>query len=276
MTGKLMKYELRSMLRTFLPLWGAILVVALLNRCTLQIESLRDWLGGVPAILMMVLYVIAIIAIAIVALVFMIQRFYNGMLKDEGYLMFTLPVKTSQLIWGKCLSATILTFVTSLFCLLSVAILVVNNDLIHEMQELFSSFNATVMYYSNGLEIPAGFMPQAILLMLVLGVVCIIAEILHAYLAMAIGQLAGKHKAGISVLAYILISMALSTIGTSFISSNGFGLGNLLENVNLLEDVSMTGGLWLFFGFNILVAVLQIVIFYFPTNALLKNKLNLE
>ena len=98
MTGKLMKYEMRSMLRTFLPLWGAILVVALLNRCTLQIESLRDWLGGVPAILMMVLYVIAIIAIAIVALVFMIQRFYNGMLKDEGYLMFTLPVKTSQLI----------------------------------------------------------------------------------------------------------------------------------------------------------------------------------
>ena len=276
MTGKLMKYEMRSMLRTFLPLWGAILVVALLNRFTLQIDSLRDWLGGVPAMLMMILYVIAIIAIAIVALVFMIQRFYNGMLTDEGYLMFTLPVKTSQLIWGKCLSAAILTFATSLICLLSVAILVVNNDLIHEMQKMVSLFGATVMFYSNGLEIPAGFVPQTILLMLVLGVVCIIAEILHAYLAMAIGQLAGKHKAGISVLAYILISMALSTIGTSFISSNGFGLGNLLENVNLLEDVSMTGGLWLFFGFNILVAALQVVIFYFPTNALLKNKLNLE
>lgn len=274
MTGKLMKYEMRSMLRTFLPLWGAILVVALLNRCTLQIESLRDWLGGVPAILMMVLYVIAIIAIAIVALVFMIQRFYNGMLKDEGYLMFTLPVKTSQLIWAKCLSATILTFVTSLFCLLSVAILVVNNDLIRQVQELFSSFTAT--FYFNRIELPAGFVPQAILLMLVLGVASIIASILHAYLAMAIGQLAGKHKAGISILAYILISMALSTVTSSFMASNGFGLGKLLENVSWLEDVGMTGGLWLFFGFNLLVAALQIVIFYFPTNALLKNKLNLE
>ena len=32
----------------------------------------------------------------------------------------------------------------------------------------------------------------------------------------------------------------------------------------------------MFFGFSLLVTVLQIVIFYFPTNALLKNKLNLE
>lgn len=274
MTGKLMKYELRSMLRTFLPLWGAILVVALLNRCTLQIESLRDWLGGVPAILMMVLYVIAIIAIAIVALVFMIQRFYNGMLKDEGYLMFTLPVKTSQLIWAKCLSATILTFATSLVCFASVMILVVNNDLIRQLQELFSDI--TTVFYFNELEIPAGFIPQVFLMMLVLGVASITASILHAYLAMAIGQLAGKHKAGISILAYILISMALSTISTSFMASNGFGLGNLLENVHWLEDVSLTGGLWMFFGFSLLVTVLQIVIFYFPTNALLKNKLNLE
>lgn len=274
MTGKLMKYELRSMLRTFLPLWGAILVVALLNRFTLQIDSLRNFLDGVPAILLMVLYVITIFAIAIVAMVFMIQRFYNGMLKDEGYLMFTLPVKTSQLIWGKCLSAAILTFTTALVCLLSVAILVLNNSLIREMKELFYGFTTT--FYFNRIELPAGFVPQAILLMLVLCVVCTIAEILHAYLAMAIGQLAGKHKAGISVLAYILISMALSTIGTSFMASNGFGIGKLLENVSWLENVGMTGGLWLAFGVNILVAALQIVIFYFPTNALLKNKLNLE
>ena len=67
MTGKLMKYELRSMLRTFLPLWGVLLVVAFLNRFTLQAGSFARALHGVPATLLMVIYVIGIMAIAVVA-----------------------------------------------------------------------------------------------------------------------------------------------------------------------------------------------------------------
>ena len=268
MTGKLMKYELRSMLRTFLPLWGVLLVVAFLNRFTLPAGSFATALHGVPATLLMVIYVIGIMAIAVVAFVFMIQRFYNGLLKDEGYLMFTLPVKTSQLIWAKCLSAAILVFATSLVCVLSVFLMVLNSDVIRELSREFTEIARNLPEYREITSLGA----QCVLLGLVSSFVSAIAFIMQAYLAMALGQLANKHRAAWSVLAFVGISVVLSTLGITSLANNFFGA----LSSPALESMTYSRLLWAVFGSVIVTQLVETAIFYFPAEWILRKRLNLE
>lgn len=90
MLGKLMKYDLKSMFKVFVPLWLALLAVSVVNRFTIQFDS-NAIIGGLPTVIFMILYVGLIIAVMVVAVALIIMRFYHGLLKDEGYLMFTLP-----------------------------------------------------------------------------------------------------------------------------------------------------------------------------------------
>ena len=45
------------------------------------------------AVVMAIMYGMVIIAAFVITLIVIIQRFYKNLLTDEGYLMFTLPVK---------------------------------------------------------------------------------------------------------------------------------------------------------------------------------------
>ena len=113
MFGKLCKLESRYLIRFFGPMWALVLVLSVINRYTfwaMEEETGSGLVGG----LMMFALVMAASAMCVVALVAVIQRFYNGLLKDEGYLMFTLPVKSGALINAKGLMATIFTVITGI------------------------------------------------------------------------------------------------------------------------------------------------------------------
>ena len=49
----------------------------------------------------LVVIVAVIVAIFVMNVIIVIQRFWNGLLQEEGYLMFTLPVTTRSLILSK-------------------------------------------------------------------------------------------------------------------------------------------------------------------------------
>lgn len=110
MLRKLLKYDLRSMLRLFLPLWAAVLLLSAVNHFTVfRLFNNFDGHGlNVSATVFLLAYVLLICAVCVISLVYIIQRFYSGLLRDEGYLMFTLPVKHWQLVTGKLLTALLL------------------------------------------------------------------------------------------------------------------------------------------------------------------------
>ena len=105
MLGKLIKYEFKATGRTFLPLYGAILLVALIQRFLGRnnkgvFEELNT-LGNFTNLALVGLF----IALVVITLIVTIQRFQKNLLSDEGYLMFTLPVKIRSLIITKMLVA---------------------------------------------------------------------------------------------------------------------------------------------------------------------------
>ena len=114
MFGKLLKYDCRSMLKQFGFIWPAALALALINRFTLGGLDGSSAVGETAAGIAMLVYVAILMAMFVIAVIFVIQRFYKGLLGDEGYLMHTLPVKPWQLVASKLLTAVLATMASVL------------------------------------------------------------------------------------------------------------------------------------------------------------------
>lgn len=100
MTGRLIKYELRSSIKLMGVIWAALIVTSFLFSISINFmgnlmirssiaSTLINLLQGITGML----YIAVFIATAAASVVIVIMRFYKGLLSDEGYLMHTLPVK---------------------------------------------------------------------------------------------------------------------------------------------------------------------------------------
>ena len=100
-------------------------------------------------------------------------------------------------------------------------------------------------------------------------------NILFLYLAMAIGHLAQKHRVGMSVLAYVVMSTVLSTAYNTFLTPVvlNFMMGyDFAGRTNAQIMATISNGLWIYLA----VVLAACAVFYFPTRYILQKKLNLE
>ena len=104
---RLLKYDFRAMWKQFSLIWGAALALALVNHFTVNGLDSTSTVGETTAGISMLVYVAILMAMFIVALVFAIQRFFKGLLGDEGYLMHTLPVRPWELVASKLICGTV-------------------------------------------------------------------------------------------------------------------------------------------------------------------------
>lgn len=280
MFGKLMYYEFRYMLRIFVPMWVLFLVLSIINGFTMGVQSTGDYItqlylsdaSWLTFLLLMALILVGS-AMAVVALVVIIQRFYRGLLKDEGYLMFTLPVKSGALINAKGLSATILMAITAVVGILGMIILMVGISWgqLDGIGELFSAIG-------RGIE-SLGLTPFSLIMVILWGILLAISSVASSlyliYLALALGHLAKKHRVAWSILAYLGINLLQSAV-TTFLASvtNWESVGEILmelvngmtsaQSIVTVEIVSTVGYLVL------------TVIYFFVTRYILDHRLNLE
>ena len=101
MLGKLIKYDLKALAKILAPLWGVLLVMGLIFG--ISIRSNLEGIGNTMIVFSLVVIVAVIVAIFVMNVIVVIQRFWKGLLQDEGYLMFTLP--EVRRIWGNMASS---------------------------------------------------------------------------------------------------------------------------------------------------------------------------
>ena len=87
MFGRLVKYDFRSMFKQFGFIWPAALLLAMVNHFTLFGLNSTSTVGETTAGMAMLVYVAILMAMFIITMIFVIQRFFKGLLGDEGYLM---------------------------------------------------------------------------------------------------------------------------------------------------------------------------------------------
>ena len=93
MLGKLLKYEFKATGRLLTPLYAAILIASFVGGFGLDQLVMTE----LASVIFLMVYTGLFIALFVMTLILIIQRFNHNLLKEEGYLMFTLPVTPTTL-----------------------------------------------------------------------------------------------------------------------------------------------------------------------------------
>lgn len=278
MLGKLIKYDLKSMSRAFIPIWILAPVISLM--LSLSLRGTVAWADGpmdtyiasgtgMITVVMVLLFAGVMVGLTVMTILFIIQRFWNGLLKDEGYLMFTLPVEVWQLITAKGLTATLITCISVLDGVLSCAILVLASA-----DEVILGLLSVWSYLKKDIAEIGPLFWVMMVLMIVMLIVGLAKSIYQVYAAMALGQLFESHKVIGSCVSYVGIAVVISVITSSVMMFINWILPDswLYVTLNSREDI---------FGITymillILVSAVQIAVFHVIAERILSTRLNLE
>lgn len=266
MFGKLLKYDFRSMCKQFAFIWPAALALAVVNRFTISGLDSTSSVGETTAGIAMVVYIAILMAMFIVALIFVIQRFYKGLLGDEGYLMHTLPVHSWQLIGSKLLCAVVTTIISVLVALLSILLIVPWSR--SDLQEVFQVLRFLVSHWTSEVTHMVLLIVEIILFLLV----TFALGYLQLYLSMGVGHLFNKNRVAMSVVAYIGIQVVR---GNVFLRLWTWMLDflDLHVAINSLSEVTRVHQ---FMWITIVGELLCCALFFAGTEFILRKKLNLE
>lgn len=201
-----MKYEIKATGRVFLPLYAALAIMSLLFKAATFIpvdyNSIHSFIFGMGALI----FITVIIAIFVLTVVMMIQRFYRNLLCDEGYLMFTLPVKPRTLIVSK-LIVTIM-WIAASFIVTFLSILFIALDISTKTVDI-SDFNLFFSVVGENFDV----LTVVYILELILVAVSVAAAfVLMIYASLALGNLSSKHKLLWSFGAYIGLYISVQFI----------------------------------------------------------------
>lgn len=272
MFSKLFKHEIKATSRIFLIAWPALLILALLNGFTasrnkMYVPSGNVFADNFPEMIVMLTFIMVFVAVIVMTFVVVIMRFYKGLLKEEGYLTFTLPVTTRQIITAKGLSATVLVLASGLVGALALMFWILPMcglaDLGAGIREL-----TRMLYYVDDWPIYA-------IEFFVLSIISVMASIYQIYAAMSLGQLAQKHKIAFSFVAYVGISIALAAIAGilgMMATVPGMDMLALISSSNI-NNQAMTHMTLLAY---IVLEALKLVAFHVICEYTLDRKLNLE
>lgn len=268
MLGKLLKYELKATSRVFIPLYIAILVVSIVNGLSLNLEILN--IQGLATIVLMCLF----ISLFVITIVVTIQRFNKNLLKDEGYLMFTLPVSSKHLVLSKYLTSLIWTFLSFVVAFLSFTIIfMIPTYKYFDFSYFINEFN---LLFSNMLNLNIlGQFIKIILLMIISYTIFIF----NVYLALSVGQLPifNRFRNVSSFIGFLVINLLISyaqNIVSLFVndaSVNIEAIDNINYAINSVASIVSKG-----LNIAIVINIIIILVLFFATTYILDKKLNLE
>lgn len=274
MLTKLFKVEMRAMGRTLLPLFGIGLIATAVSKLisiiseyffpALSATGQSSPVFEIISTFLMVIVFIFLFGIILVSYIVALQRFYNNLLGDEGYLMFSLPATPAQHMGAKLLAALaweVCSILLFIFC---------------------------VSLFSGGPRVEVGFtmtIAQSVLvytLFIVLLLMAITNAFLMPYASMAIGSRRPQQRLMASAGAFIVIYLIMQVLTVVTIVILGLVINAQSSNPQFLLWISQMSFpsiipnaiCMLFVGIIVIFAIIG-TIFWFITKRILSKKLNL-
>ncbi|HHV10342.1 MAG TPA: hypothetical protein GXX75_08715 [Clostridiales bacterium] len=261
MLGKLLKHELKATGRLLLPLFLILAVLTVMNRIVSYLDIFKGVLSVIPGLIIFA-YTISIIAVFVVTSVLIIYRFYKNLMTDEGYLMFTLPAKTRELIDSKLIISFLWSLVSIAAVILSLIVVFSGYsyypDMKHALAMLFRELASSLGNYATLFYVE----------LIVMTLLSIINSTLMIYVSIAIGQLINGHKIIGSIGAYIGLSTVLQVLSVALMAIANLAFGNTFQDITSVPRI--------IFPFSLAFQLVTSIAFYLGTDFLFKRKLNLE
>lgn len=265
MLSKLLKYEIKATGRIFLPLFLSLLVFSVINKIISAFDPLKF---NTPAKISMAIYIIIMAGMFVMTLTMMIQRFYKNLLSDEGYLMYTLPVKPWMQIVSKLLVSMLWVIASVIVAMISILIVAYKKGVIAQFFNELADLHNRIIEQLGALAYL--FTLETVLLILL----SLASGILLVYASIAIGHLFNRHKMLASFGAFI----GLNTLAQIYFMLAGYIIKIAhfyhfsLYSISSNELVQFQ--LMLFIGF--IFIGLQWAAYFAATNFILSKRLNLE
>lgn len=284
MLGKLIKYEIKATSRLLLPLYCGIILFSIFSKISLHTlniyevrymathNSLINFIVTTMTFISFFLYAFVIITTFIMTIVIAIRRFYKNLLSDEGYLMFTIPVNTNNLILSKLLTTIIWYIISIIVTIFSLMILSFSDDFFENIGKFYFFLQRISYDLSSIPEISL-----TVILIMLLIIIAFPSSILMIYASIAIGHTRHTHRLLYSFVAYLVIGFIMNIIYNvlSFFLTSPLNYITLnsssISNINLL--ISQVN---IYLVMNIILSLLFSAVFYYITYIVLSKKLNLE
>lgn len=206
---KLMKYDLKSILKKMVFYYIVVVGLAILSKVLLLIFENTRFVA--IASLPTAIFFLSLSLCNTVTMIISMIRYYKNMLSDEGYLTHTLPVKRNSILLSKLLSTVIAEIISILVMVISVFIfspkifiLLLDEILIAIQLLLANNYNGTVIY-----------IVFLIILEIIIYSVCKVTQVA---MCLSLGASHNKNKLVMAFVYYIGINFVLQIVGGILIS----------------------------------------------------------
>ena len=269
MLGKLIKYEFKSQYTLYGGMYLFLLLMSII--CTVTDKLSDKWDNTVFVMLFSLsafAVVLGLIAVFAVTLVMSILRYRNNLLKDEGYLMHTLPVSPVSLHFTKMLAAFV--WFTADFAVMMLMVAIISGDWKFSWVGDLADFFALA-----GLETTTSMVITGVLYI----IISLISSLSMFYVSMNLGNLSYSSKGLMSFVAYLVLYMISQVVSTIAMVISGLfqARGNFGVFLTITEEdvppVSFVTGT---FVAAIILGIIFIVVYNAVSVYILNKKLNLE
>ena len=270
---KLLKYELKATGRIMLSVYALLIVASVGLAVNLRYSSDGEF-QQLLTLLLLILFAISLIAVFVSTAILIIGRFYKNLLRNEGYLMFSLPVSTWQLILSKLLCPLIW-----MICSLAVGLLCgfIIERVLGDGMIFYDQVHALwVLLMGNyGTAGTIGLLSLTALAV----ILSILESIFKVYACMSVGQLWGNHRVLGSILTYIGFSI-IESVASSVLNLERFFIkvneppaasASQIEIMNSWTKQISPYSVWM-----IVISAAGILIYGVITWQILDRRLNLE
>jgi hypothetical protein len=241
--GKLLKYEFRFYFRILPPLYLVLILVALVARLQGSVKTNASFQMGVP--LLTIVWGALIVAMAVITITHIIQRFNDNFMKDQGSLMFTLPVTVWALIASKAIAA----FCMVLMSFLSVAVSAVIFNVGSEYWNFYFMTRVNLLNINFAAMIP----PILVMFIMILQQICLI------YMVITASHILPRFRFPAACVMYLVIMNIMEHTMFRFVAANASVMHN--------GFLSVPAGS---------VALAFTALFFWVTGFLLKRSFDLE
>ena len=231
MLMKLWKYDMKFSYRIMVFIYIIAIALSVFLSGTVLLSQKIEYVS-IFSVISLLPYMFSLLAVSLSGMLILAIRVYKNLYTDEGYLTFTLPVTTAQLIWSKVLLyafwqvASIFVFILSIALpLVTVAYLQgVGGDIagIIELAVDYLGFMARTVW---GLDAQKIVIFVAVIV--VSYVLLLISTPVSIIFSFSIGQLANRYRLLITFIVYYAYNIVMNTV-ISIIESLFFVGNNLL------------------------------------------------
>ncbi len=276
MLRKLIKYDFNYFIKYWLIAAAASVGLAVVSGFCFKVlgaDNNRLEALQVLCLLLGVISVIAMLGLLVFSRILGVVRYYKNLFTDEGYLTFTLPVKSAELLASKVIVNYVFTFFSSVLLVINMVIIL----LIVGSKELFSldvwsEISKLLEEFFGEL---GGFSVIYALQITLLSILLPLLQILVDYCCVTIAAtLVRKYKVLVAIGIYYGVSIVTSYISqfaTLSIGSNT--ILKITEKLGEHELMALVSVVLL--AMSLLVALITLILYTYSTY-LLNAKLNLE